>query len=157
MSFLSEYLARQREAREAEDAQREADAASPEAILESLNTNTGHTNDLIGRQAADSKAQNQQVVEHLDLIANAVADAKPEANEVELAIKQGTEVEQKTGQEANKQLKELSGKLQELVDTNKQIEKYVNKSRKKKALALARRKNKKENENGDFVGKFKNG
>jgi hypothetical protein len=122
MSFLSEYLERQRNIKEQEDAQRREDAASPEELLQALSTNTQHTADLIGDRSEEARGQTKAVLDSLEVVSTAVRDLQPpkETNKPDIAA-----ASFKIGTITNKELLAVNETLKKLLETNVLIEKHL--------------------------------
>ncbi len=124
MTVLSDYLEKRRLAREAEEAQRELDESSPEALLEALNANTGHTADLIGDQSKAAESQNKAVLDSLEIVASAVSELDT-TSDITYSIDQSAQSASSAYRLTNKTLVEINATLRELAETNRKIEKHL--------------------------------
>lgn len=123
MSFLSDYLEQQRRVREDTVAKREADASSPEELLDALRKNTEYTADLIGSRSKDAKSQTKSVLDSLDTVAKTVQDLAEKADDPD--TRAATISVQKSSIQSNKTLNEIRDALKQLASTNSRIEKHL--------------------------------
>ena len=124
MTVLSDYLEKRRLAREADEAQRDLDESSPEALLEALNANTGHTADLIGDQSKAAESQNKAVLDSLEIVADTLSDLDA-SSDITYSIDQSSQAFTTSSRLTNQTLIEISATLRELSATNKKIEKHL--------------------------------
>lgn len=122
MSFLSEYLERRRAAQEADDAEKQLEAQSPEELLESLRSNTEHTSDLLGETQSQARQQNKSVLDSLDVIADNVGDGD---HAVSVSVDHAADVVQLGTKLTNQTLIDINETLKGLAATNRLIEKHL--------------------------------
>ena len=125
MSFLSEYLELRRKQRDDEREQFEFEAQSPEEVLESVNSNTEFTADLVGTRNKDARKQHKAILDSLGSIGESLVASEFSEELIVDGIDAASSKEQASSKIRNESLAEIAKALKELVGLNKKLEKYL--------------------------------